>query len=144
MTVSYEGRHWGCGHDRNDCSGNCQENGGYKVSAAHTENEKTHTPGPWKVEYQVGNYYYILPTDCRLPGMPNNPQHIGTVSGWDKRVDANARLIAAAPELADTLSLLIRTVDDTVRHGFTNGQLEALALVHGQARAVLNKATIGA
>ena len=59
-----------------------------------------HTPGPWKIK--EGQFYCAIRTDS---GVIANMRYVGQVTN-----KANARLIAAAPEL---LSLLKRYRDET-------------------------------
>ena len=85
-----------------------------------------HTPGPWKLEdfawtqivSKPGNGY-ITRDICRLDA--------STMAAFEQR--ANARLIAAAPELLDALQLLL------VAHG------EQLDLAFEQAQKAIAKAT---
>lgn len=85
-----------------------------------------HTPGPWALEDHAwtsivskpGNGY-ITRNVCRLDA--------STMAALEQR--ANARLIAAAPELLDALQFLM------VAHG------EQLDLAFEQANAVIAKAT---
>lgn len=54
-----------------------------------------HTPGPWKAEYSEGDEWDVLAGES-LP--------IAYISGWAcSSVEANARLIAAAPDLLAAL-----------------------------------------
>ena len=58
------------------------------------QTEKTHTPGPWEVTGK-GNVVRV-----------SEPQYVlAMVAAWDE-MQANARLIAAAPELLAVLKLL--------------------------------------
>ena len=64
-----------------------------------------HTPGPWKVEHRGYKYIvsksrdgYITRDVCRMDG--------STMAAFAQ--EANARLIAAAPELLDVLELALR------------------------------------
>lgn len=87
------------------------------------KNQK-HTPGPWKM-YSSG---YVRPkheefaknfwvgfgeTDSKGPGIVCNdikPCYSGTSEGLDSRLieqEANARLIASAPELIEALELVV-------------------------------------
>ncbi len=59
-----------------------------------------HTPGPWVIDefYEPGGFYKIRAADstiCHAHSLAEN--------GSDAETDANACLIAAAPELADAL-----------------------------------------
>ncbi len=75
-----------------------------------------HTPGPWKVLYdqdEDGAIAYI----GRETGQFHAPQHVARILGWgadytgDAEQQANARLIAAAPDLFDALHDLSQTFD---------------------------------
>lgn len=62
----------------------------------------THTPGPWKFEG---------PTNT-IRSVPAN-YWLATMDSWDGAVDnaANARLIAAAPDLLEALQGVLRVAD---------------------------------
>ena len=49
-------------------------------------------------------------------------------------------MIAAAPDMLDHISLMLRTVNDTLRHGLTDGQTEALESMCDEARTILDRA----
>lgn len=95
-----------------------------------------HTPGPWKVQKPdsssyahtiIGNGFWIA-----------DVAH-GAIKGDDI---ANARLIAAAPELLNALDYLLeQTVDMDLKYGIglTEGETEART----QALAAIAKATGG-
>lgn len=88
----------------------------------------SHTPGPWAQTYS------------------KNPQIVGTVSGKDiastsarnvplAQSEANARLIAAAPEMLEALQTLVESLTwEEKRSGTTYSGLE-------DARAAIAKAT---
>jgi hypothetical protein len=86
-----------------------------------------HTPGPWKLRLGTGvQYDYLIEVKggALIAAYPH-------YSGATKKVTkANARLIAAAPELLAALNALL---DDV---GRTNSMLGAV-----QARAAIAKAT---
>lgn len=66
--------------------------------------ETKHTPGPWFAEKAIGDFYYI--TDRSLPGgIPVATTWRGRRGPAFGRVpqEANARLIAAAPDLLEAL-----------------------------------------
>lgn len=59
-------------------------------------NTNKHTPGPW--------LYLALPP-CSVISVPGDGKHICQMEGIDLEIEeANARLIAAAPELFDALA----------------------------------------
>lgn len=63
--------------------------------------ETKFTPGPWRVG-EMRNKYDIVIRDSN-----NSPVALGVVAGYLLReAEANARLIAAAPELLDVLTRL--------------------------------------
>ena len=73
----------------------------------------THTPGPWCTGEQGGDYQQV--TGCGFI--------IATVNSWWKvvesaqtkrlRMEADARLIAAAPDLLEALEKLVSDMHDT-------------------------------
>jgi hypothetical protein len=94
-----------------------------------------HTPGPWAA---CGDYPYGMTTVCDYRGGkgPYTPVAIcgqGIDRPQDER-DANARLIAAAPELLAALE----TVANSIAMGMTHNEVQAFA------RAAIAKATGGA
>lgn len=93
-----------------------------------------HTPGPWHVERACGRYE-IWPKD-----QGQTHSYIGTI-----QEEANARLIAAAPEL---LELLI-DIGQWLEAGLTRGQISRATVNRDgdlvtQIRAVIAKAKGGA
>ena len=84
-----------CEHERGDLNGNihvCKKNEGH--SGEHSAYVAKHTPGPWKVASPliVIAYHGVgrLIVDCDKP-----------MSGSMEENEANASLIAAAPELLE-------------------------------------------
>jgi hypothetical protein len=63
-----------------------------------------HTPGPWRV-YQEKPHYYSVGTDYA-----HDRGHDCNVAR-DIRCEANARIMAAAPELLKTLESIAETLD---------------------------------
>lgn len=64
----------------------------------------SHTPGPWKVDVQAHNAYVNDSRDntlCRI-GLP-------TAEPYTTEAIANARLMAAAPDLLDILEMIAST-----------------------------------
>lgn len=67
-----------------------------------------HTHGPWL----FGQDGFSLGNGVVYSRHPNgNPKDICTVSGWAGEKIANARLIAAAPDLLDALELCLTQLD---------------------------------
>lgn len=72
--------------------------------------EVKHTPGPWR--YGAASLYdgfYIAP-DARLPTL-------AAVHNFPGHAEANARLIAAAPELLSALKDAMRSSRKDFKHG---------------------------
>ena len=94
-----------------------------------------HTPGPWRVGTDDRSIFTVRGTTSA--GM----QHIATAAGCaslnDADLRANARLIAAAPELAEACQALIALVD-----GPKPVNSNTVADVHVLARAALRKAGV--
>ena len=70
-----------------------------------------HTPGPWKVqsarEGALRELEIIAPLDC------GHQIIIGQHTGVDCLTVANARLIAAAPEMLELLTLALPYIDES-------------------------------
>jgi len=64
-----------------------------------------HTPSPWDIGMALGDVMHIVTPDC----------HICEMANWDLAYqaerDANARLIAAAPDLLEALQGVLRVAD---------------------------------
>lgn len=94
--------------------------------------EQSHTPGPWKpVESHTGDWYIAQANDDGAIG------EVYADAGGSEDAEANARLIAAAPELLEAAKEIVRTgLGDEAMHG---DQREAVALII----AAIAKATGG-
>lgn len=81
-------------------------------------NKAKHTPGPWIYTNwgKDGDEANIRAKDGE------NTLHIGVVSF--RNVDANARLIAAAPELLEALESILKTLNAVTEHTPYNGIVE--------------------
>ena len=93
-------------------------------------NETKWTPGPWVVQRDSGMYIYITQPHDTKNRVPGYYAEVRRFTSNTKQVEANANLIAAAPELYEALELLVVTND--------NGGWPSAALVI--ARAALEKA----
>lgn len=92
-----------------------------------------HTPGPWKTRngFQDGSIEIFRPN--KAIKKPFYPTEIAVVEAEEKEGKANARLIAAAPELLEALMAVLRWIDD-------NCETTGFEAVEAQADAALAKA----
>ena len=99
----------------------------------------THTPGPWEV--LDGNRVSVtLPcADVEASGYVS--ACIAITHSSEPRVDkvANARLIAAAPELLEALQAIVKSLSDQDDEGMVEHAQEMI-----DARAAIAKAMVGA
>lgn len=103
-----------------------------------------HTPGPWKIvagnAHRKFNRLSIRPVNPAVKGMAMPLASAGSryiVDGID-HAEANARLIAAAPCLLESLQALVALQDSVDPEGLFRG-IEGV-----KARAAIAKATGGA
>ncbi len=83
-----------------------------------------HTPGPWKPTYESDPYRLVDHTDGR---------EIAAVSGVDnENRDANARLIAAAPDLLEALKGLLPMWESGVSEPWVEAAKAAIAKAEGE------------
>jgi len=74
------------------------------------DDEKKHTPGPWHITIEQrpdGRTDIPLALEVRATLGRTQPLVVG---GIDERDNANARLIAAAPELLEALEAVVSTL----------------------------------
>ncbi|MCJ9707844.1 hypothetical protein LWS69_02210 [Bordetella hinzii] len=97
-----------------------------------------HTPGPWEVAYQDSNGQSVI-----------KAEHIEVATCWhhcvgsiEKEMHANARLIAAAPELLDACMAMLEWDDREQDHAVDfNARMELCRAAFNKARAAIAKAT---
>ena len=85
------------------------------------------TPGPWRVSEKRGDLIDIRHENNEPGAMSLNLAQVVARQSWLKEAEANAQLIAAAPELLEALQ-----------------DLQARACIYAntsKAKAVINKAT---
>lgn len=75
-------------------------------------NEFKGTPGPWRVSEKVGDFIHIRHNNNEPGAMSLNLAHVTARSSWAREAEANAHLIAAAPELLEALRQLLDYVED--------------------------------
>ncbi|WP_186177756.1 hypothetical protein [Burkholderia gladioli] len=66
------------------------------------------TPGPWELEVSSWDNQRIYGNDARVPG---ERRFIAEVSLYWDGANANAKLIAAAPELIEALKTLVERIE---------------------------------
>ena len=88
-----------------------------------------HTPGPWKIDYGYNRSINFIG-----PCVPD--QYAG--SSWLQVTEANARLIAAAPELLEALQEVTMVLDSIFG---VEGREPDAESISGRARAAISKAT---
>lgn len=96
-----------------------------------------HTPGPWAIEYRTEDEFTYSPRIYAGPAVLHYSAGYHTEeqdAKFKEVAEANARLIAAAPELLESLILLKQAVE------FTPLGTRGIKAVE-QARAVIAKAT---
>ena len=75
-------------------------------------NEFKGTPGPWRVSEKRGDLIDIRHNDNGIGAISLNLAHVVARQSWLKEAEANAKLIAAAPELLEVLKLILSYHDD--------------------------------
>lgn len=83
-----------------------------------------HTPGPWAAEPAITGEVDIISDAARLPVCTVPKLHPGRMSPKERQ--ANARLIAAAPQLFEALQLAEATIERLNRHDSANGTLDVI------------------
>ena len=100
-----------------------------------------HTPGPWKVDRDGDLPWMVLADFDDLPwGMV---AEVPVFTGCEDEAGANARLLAAAPELLAALEAVEAMINKRpiVVGATTKEGRDAARAVFDQARAAINKAT---
>lgn len=104
-----------------------------------------HTPGPWGVE-QTGDTNWIGPLrgNGKVAEIVCSTDREGLKRSALERNDANAHLIAAAPDMLDTLRAAREFITNGIEFGYINMPDTALGdtatRLPGLVRAAINKA----
>jgi len=88
------------------------------------ENENKHTPGPWRISFTADT------NGLRVVQDSNRPRLIADIHDTEA-AGANAKLISAAPEMADALRAALAFFDGSISFDHAVGR---------DARAALQKA----
>ena len=93
-----------------------------------------HTPGPWKAAMPVGNPPFVG-NESRVV-----VQKVGPLNGPQEESEANARLIAAAPELLAVLKQALPWVEDILDSLVRVAERGAVRRLSTEIRATIAKA----
>lgn len=88
----------------------------------------THTPGPWRLENHSG-YRFLFKINSGAKGHPLGVTFQPIAGLSDRENEANARLIASAPDMLDALQAIVDAFGDQD------------SILIDQCKAALNKAT---
>ena len=86
-------------------------------TATQADSQTRHTPGPWR--WEPSHHSVVQPNGDNVLVGPS--------------YKANARLIAAAPDLLEAAELARATVERLNRHGSANGTLDVLSAAIAKA-----------
>lgn len=104
-----------------------------------------HTPGPWVVVVNSRGAAVAIdaPSVANIPGKTNPVRHNGIGSPHSAKGHANARLIAAAPDLLEAAAELEGWISRVLVHTYTNRKPmpENLEVALEKIRAAIAKAT---
>lgn len=95
------------------------------------------TPGPWRVSEKRGDFIDIRHNNNEPGAMSLNLAHIVSRLSWLKEAEANAHLIAAAPELLEALQEILDVYGDTGAANFWSINESVSGI---KARTAINKA----
>ena len=101
-----------------------------------------HTPGKWHVGQGNGEGF-VFADDGRtryVPGRGTTLFAICTVHDFDGEKDANARLIASAPELLQALQFAARLIGDCQQHGIPAGPVAVPSIIYDAIRKATGEA----
>ena len=96
--------------------------------------ETKHTPGPWRVQATGHSFVVEAHTHTEVISVDAN----GNPCRWSEYNEANARLIAAAPELLEALQALLGWEEAEIKHFEATGPDDWIMEI---ARAAIAKAT---
>jgi hypothetical protein len=107
-----------------------------------TTKAATHTPGPWRITLKTDTTHYIESEHFKI-GQAYNKVENGIAAEYvlAKEAEANARLIAAAPEMLEALEGILGNAQLDIDDGAL--ALSALAGIRYAARAAIQKARGG-
>ena len=107
-----------------------------------------HTPGPWIISADPMHFYSLTTVIGGKESHQKNgpPQQmivqVGGFAEWQE-AEANARLIAAAPDLLEAAQRFVEVMDESFDHPDTASEIDKLNKVADAARAAIAKAAGG-
>jgi hypothetical protein len=102
--------------------------------------EVKHTPGPWKV-YMATTGFHVIGIGKASDGQGITDGGFGVWGGGDAESLANARLLAAAPDLLEALSELVEVLrKEAPGTALNNHRFDALGI---KANDAIRKAAVG-
>ena len=100
-----------------------------KIKNEETNPATGHTPGPWEVllhRFEAKRPFYKVAAGDEVVTVADVPQH--PLDPWN--AEANARLIASAPEMLEALDACLSELEDwNFGHESSEGQLLARAAI---------------
>lgn len=87
------------------------------MSELPTTDRQLHTPGPWTLQELDGDEVYMIGLPQKVGFKVVAEVTFGYDEPWDTQQHANARLIAAAPDLLEALKRLTRAYVSTMESG---------------------------
>lgn len=95
------------------------------------------TPGPWRVSEKRGDMIDIRHNDNGIGAISLNLAHVVARQSWLKEAEANAKLIAASPDILSALQHLVEVYDSEDGKQWTTASKKAAI---AEARAAIDKA----
>ena len=100
-----------------------------------------HTPGPWRYDTDSNGWEFRISQEDGAPYTPgySDVAHFNSVQGEARDIqEANARLIAAAPELLEALEDMVRIFDrslpsECIGRRTCDNAINAIAKAKGEA-----------
>lgn len=104
---------------------------------ARPTDEPAHTPGPWRLKRDANREEYSVNVPPKDPGAVGYLQIASLNFGFDEPFEsqqhANARLIAAAPDLLAALKKIVSDGDYTAPEGMKRIAQEAIDKAEGRS-----------
>jgi hypothetical protein len=93
------------------------------------KNTQKHTQGPWRPYFYGKDDFGRIIADVATNDGNNRICEVSPIDLREDEVNANARLIAAAPDLLDALIAMMNRYGDKTKHPFCNASIAARAAI---------------